>query len=107
MKDILVWIGNNKWCIPAVYLLIVSLVAIIITVYDKRAATKHPDRRVREATLFAFSALGGSVAMLITMLLVRHKTRHKRFMIGIPLIIAVQTAAISALVYFGIISYLF
>ena len=64
-------------------------------------------RRVREATLFAFSALGGSVAILITMLFVRHKTRHKRFMIGIPIIIAVQTAAISALVYFGIISYLF
>ena len=105
MKDILVWIGNNKWCIPTAYLLIVSLVAIIITVYDKRAATKHPEHRTREATLFAFSALGGSVAMLITMLFVRHKTRHKRFMIGIPLIIVAQVAAVIILVCFGIISY--
>ena len=105
MKEILVWIGNNKWCIPAAYLLIVSLWAFIITVYDKHAAKKHPDRRVREATLFAVSALGGSLAMLLTMLTIRHKTLHKRFMIGIPLIMVAQTVAVIALVYFGIISY--
>ena len=105
MKDVLVWIGNNKWCIPAAYLLIVSLWAVIITVYDKHAAKNRPDRRVREATLFAVSALGGSLAMLLTMLGIRHKTLHKRFMIGIPLIIAVQVAAVAALVYFRIISY--
>lgn len=105
MKEILVWIGNNKWCIPAAYLLVVSLWALIITCYDKYAAKKRPEHRIREATLFAASALGGSIAMLLTMLSVRHKTLHKRFMIGIPLIIAVQIASVAALVYFGIISY--
>ena len=68
MLEFLVWVGENKWCIPAAFLLVMSVWAFAITVYDKHAATKHPDRRVREATLFAFSALGGSVAMLITML---------------------------------------
>ena len=105
MQEILIWVGNNKWCIPAAYVWAVSMWAMILTVYDKYASVKRPDRRVREATLFAASALGGSVAMLITMLSVRHKTLHKRFMIGIPLIIVVQTAAVIALVYFGIISY--
>ena len=105
MNEILVWVGNNKWCIPAAYLVAVSLWAVIITVCDKRAAIRHPERRVREATLFAVSALGGSLAMLLTMLSIRHKTLHKRFMIGIPLIIAVQIASVVALVYFGIISY--
>ena len=105
MTEILEWIGNNKWCIPAAYLFVVSLWAIVITCIDKSAAQKHPDRRVREATLFAVSALGGSLAMLITMLSVRHKTLHKRFMIGIPLIIVAQVAAVITLVCFGIISY--
>jgi uncharacterized membrane protein YsdA (DUF1294 family) len=82
-----------------------SVWAFTITVYDKHAAKKRPERRVRETTLFAVSALGGSVAMLLTMLAVRHKTLHKRFMIGIPMIITIQVAAVVALVFFGIISY--
>lgn len=105
MAEFIAWIGNNKWCIPATYVLVMSVWAFAITVYDKQAAQKHPERRVRETTLFAVSALGGSVAMLLTMLAVRHKTLHKRFMIGIPFIIVLQIAAIAALVYFGIIAY--
>lgn len=105
MAEFIAWIGNNKWCIPATYVLIMSVWAFALTVYDKRAAKKRPEHRVRETTLFAVSALGGSIAMLLTMLAVRHKTLHKRFMIGIPVIIAVQVAAVVALVFFGIISY--
>ena len=87
------------------YVFAVSLWAVIITAYDKFAARKRPEHRVREATLFAVSAMGGSVAMLLTMLSIRHKTKHKRFMIGIPLIIAAQIGAVIALAYFGVISY--
>ena len=105
MAEVLEWIGNNKWCIPAAYILVMSLWAIAVTVYDKIAAKKRPEHRIKEQTLFALSALGGSVAMLITMLTVRHKTLHKRFMIGIPVIIVLQVSAIVALMYFGIISY--
>ena len=49
--------------------------------------------RVRESTLLIVSALGGSIAMLLTMLLIRHKTRKPKFMLGIPLIIILQIAA--------------
>ena len=79
----------------AAYLLTVSLVAIIITVYDKRIAGKGK-RRIPEATLLLWSALGGSVAMYITMHTIRHKTQHKKFMIGIPVIIILQ----GILIYF-------
>lgn len=72
------------------YLLIVSLTAIIMTASDKSRAKKHR-RRVPEKTLFLTAALGGSAAMYITMLTIRHKTKHKRFMIGLPLIIFAQT----------------
>ncbi len=74
------------------YLAAVSLIAILLTVYDKVAAKAFQRHRVPEAVLLLVSVMGGSFPMLITMLLVRHKTRHRRFMVGIPAIIAVQIA---------------
>ena len=53
--------------------------------------------RTRESTLLLLSALGGSVAMLATMLIIRHKTKHAKFMVGIPLIMILQAAAVIAL----------
>ena len=75
------------------YIAIMSLISIIVCIYDKIAAKHNPKHRTREATLLLLSALGGSVAMLVTMLLIRHKTKHLKFMVGIPLIIALQAAA--------------
>jgi len=75
------------------YLVIMQLVAIFLTVRDKRSAKK--DRwRVKESTLLLVSALGGSVAMLVTMNMIRHKTQKKKFMIGIPAIIVLQVLVI-------------
>lgn len=76
-----------------IYLACISLVSVIICIHDKRAATRHPDKRTRESTLLVLSALGGSLAMLLTMLLSRHKTKHLKFMLGIPLIMVAQIAA--------------
>ncbi len=81
------------------YVLIISVVAVCVTVYDKWAAKKRPKERTRESTLLLLSALGGSVAMLLTMLAIRHKTKHIKFMLGIPLIIILQFALIAALVF--------
>ena len=83
--------------LPYAYLAVISLIAVCVTCYDKFAAKHLPGRRTREKTLFLISALGGSVAMLLTMQIIRHKTRHKSFMIGIPLMILAQ-----ALLIFGI-----
>jgi predicted MPP superfamily phosphohydrolase len=78
---------------PLIYIATVSLFAVILTFRDKKAARKSA-RRVKERTLITVSIFGGSVAMILTMLAVRHKTRHKKFMVGIPLIIIVQAAII-------------
>ena len=82
-----------------IYLLAVSVIAMIVTMVDKARAIKKKSR-IRERTLFIWSILGGSVAMYLTMLGIRHKTKHKRFMIGIPLIIILQAAAVFAIFYF-------
>ena len=82
------------------YFLIISVVSFAVTVYDKWAAVKRPQERTRESTLLLLSALGGSIAMLLTMLGIRHKTKHLKFMIGIPIIILLQIAAVIALLIF-------
>ncbi len=74
-----------------IYFAIISLVAFAVTVFDKVRAMRG-GRRVKEATLLFISALGGSGVMLLTMLLIRHKIRKKKFMVGIPLIILAQLA---------------
>lgn len=77
-----------------IYLAAVSIIAAVMTVSDKSRAKKH-GRRIAEKTLFITAVLGGSAAMYLTMLAVRHKTKHKRFMIGLPLIMIVQTVIIA------------
>ena len=87
---------NEPLIYIAAYLAAISLLAVIITIHDKSAARRHK-WRVRESTLLLVSALGGSAAMLTTMLLIRHKTKHAKFMVGVPVIIALQIAVTVAL----------
>jgi len=67
-----------------------SVLSVILTVCDKLSSKKRRGARVPEAALFLAAVLGGSAAMYITMLVMRHKTNHKRFMIGLPVIIVAQ-----------------
>jgi uncharacterized membrane protein YsdA (DUF1294 family) len=81
---------KNPYSVFIVILIcVMSLISIYITIYDK-AMAKKGRRRIPEATLLLFSALGGSLAMYITMQLIRHKTKHIKFMLGIPIIMVFQ-----------------
>ena len=71
------------------YLLIINAAAFLLMLVDKWKAKKNR-WRIPEATLMGVAALGGSVGALIGMYLVRHKTQHPKFTLGIPLILAVQ-----------------
>ena len=73
------------------YFIFVSLWAICLTIYDKRAARKSL-WRVKERTLLLVAIIGGSVAMILTMRMIRHKTQHAKFTVGIPVIIVLQIA---------------
>ena len=71
------------------YLLIINAAGLLLMLVDKWKAKKNR-WRVRESTLLLVAALGGSVGCLIGMYLFRHKTRHLKFTLGIPLILAAQ-----------------
>ena len=72
-----------------IYLAVISLLAIILTARDKRAARDN-SRRVKERALLFVSLIGGAAAMFLTMLAIRHKTSRAKFMITLPLIVLVQ-----------------
>ena len=80
-----------------IYWAIISVVTVIATVYDKKSARKG-GRRVSEAMLILLALLGGSVAELVVMKKIHHKTLHKKFMIGLPFIILLHIALVT--VYF-------
>ena len=75
------------------YLALISLFTAVITAADKIKAKKGAFR-VPESTLIILALLGGSVAEYAVMRLIRHKTLHKKFMLGLPLIIILQLIAI-------------
>ena len=86
--------------LPLYLFLGISALSVIATVYDKIAAKCLPRNRVPEATLLLLAALGGSLPMYVTMQIVHHKTLHKKFMIGIPVILAVQVILMILYFYF-------
>ncbi len=73
----------------ASYLLIINAVGFLSMLLDKLKAKKNA-WRIPERTLLLIAILGGSIGSLLGMYLVRHKTQHPKFTIGVPLILAVQ-----------------
>lgn len=75
----------------AYYLLAINAVAFIVYGIDKYKAKKGR-WRISEATLLTMAAIGGSIGALAGMRLWHHKTMHKKFKYGIPIIIILQVA---------------
>ena len=71
------------------YLLIINAAGFVLMLADKYKAKKNL-WRIPEATLMGVAALGSSVGSLLGMYTVRHKTKHPKFTIGIPVILALQ-----------------
>jgi len=61
---------------------------------DKKRAIKN-QWRISEKALIGISIIGGSIGMLAGMSTFRHKTKHKKFTIGIPIILIIQVAILA------------
>lgn len=73
------------------YLLAVNIVTFLLYGIDKYKAKKGK-WRISEATLLTMDAIGGSIGAWAGMRLWHHKTMHKKFKYGIPVIIILQVA---------------
>ncbi len=76
-----------------IYYAAASFAAFFLTAYDKTAA-QAGRRRIPEKVLLGAGLLGGACAEWLTMLLIRHKTRKKKFMVTLPVFAAVHLALI-------------
>ena len=74
-----------------IYVAAISILAILATANDKFKATRGKRyNRIPESTLISVAALGGAAAMFMTMLLINHKTRKPKFMVGLPILTALH-----------------
>lgn len=80
--------------------LAMDLAAFLLFGADKRRAARGR-RRIPERVLLASALLGGSLGALAGMQIFRHKTRHRRFSLGLPLIFLLQTAFLLYLAFQG------
>ena len=81
-----------------IYLAVVNLAAFALMGVDKRRAERGA-WRIPERTLFLPAILGGSPGAILGMQMFRHKTRHRQFAVGIPLILLVQLVIVVLLIW--------
>ena len=78
------------------YLVAVNALTCLLYGIDKYKAKKS-QWRISEATLMMMAVIGGSLGAWAGMRLWHHKTMHKKFKYGIPLIIIMQIALVAYL----------
>ena len=78
------------------YLVIVNAAALALMLADKQKARRGA-WRIPEVTLMGVALIGGCIGAIAGMYLFRHKTRHLKFTLGLPLILAVQVWLLTVL----------
>lgn len=76
------------------YFIIINIISFILMFLDKRRAIKNK-WRISENTLMIVSILGGSIGGILGMYTFRHKTKHIKFKVGIPIILIIQLLILS------------
>ena len=71
------------------YLIIVNIIGFALFGVDKHKAVRHA-WRIKESTLFLAAFIGGSIGCILGMQVFRHKTKHIKFIIGMPVILILQ-----------------
>lgn len=80
-----------------IYLFTINALGLLLMHIDKHKAKKNL-WRIPEVSLLVTAALGGSLGCLLGMHTAHHKTKHLKFTLGIPVILAAQ-------VVFGVLLY--
>ena len=80
---------KSIFLICIIYFIVTNLAGFLLMGVDKQKAKKN-QWRIKEKTLFTLAIIGGSLGSILGMFCFHHKTRHYRFMIGMPIILIIQ-----------------
>lgn len=72
-----------------IYFLIISCISFLLMYIDKQRAIKH-EWRIPESTLMTLSLIGGAIGTYLGMYTFRHKIKHNKFTIGVPICIIIN-----------------
>lgn len=81
-----------------IYYSAINLLAALIAILDKNKAKKGK-WRISEASLMTIAFLGGAAGEFFTMKQIHHKTRHAKFMVGLPIAVFIHTVIIILIFY--------
>ncbi|WP_100012006.1 DUF1294 domain-containing protein [Lentibacillus sediminis] len=79
----------NEWDTILFYIVGVNAITFYLMARDKSKAKKQ-EYRIPERTFWLLGVLGGAAGCYLGMRVFRHKTKHRSFMIGMPLILMIQ-----------------
>ena len=90
-----IWaVVGSPWGLLAIWLVLINVITFFVfgaaKLQAKRKEKKDTVRRVPEKNLLLLAAAGGSIGALLGMKAFHHKTLHKAFKIGVPVILALQ-----------------
>lgn len=81
-----------------IYLIVINIISSAFAAADKYKATRGKFR-ISEDLLLTLGFIGGALGEFMTMKIIRHKTKHKKFMIGLPAMIVLHVAAAILVLY--------
>ena len=84
----------------------INLFGFILMGVDKHKAERNA-WRISEVTLFMAALFGGSIGCMAGMRIFHHKTKHWKFLIGMPLILVLQITALLLFLFFSPYSIVF
>ena len=82
-----------------IFFIIWNLFVFLVYAADKRRAVKEK-WRIPEKTLLLLALFFGATGAFAGMRVFRHKTQHKKFTVGVPLLMLLNYACIAAAVYY-------
>ena len=104
LEGLLSIIFFNRFIALIAFFILINIIAIILMKRDKEYSKIEGAKRIRESTLLMTAIMGGALGEYYAMYKYKHKTLHRKFLIGVPVAIMIHFLIISYSIFTGIVA---